>query len=535
MKLPRFVPPRSSFAGTFCITFLLTFGSFAAKTQAISADFDQVPTWSKEDRQYFLHGSMSTEVVPESVLRAFMKVYPDLFPTSDFSHLGMIPDADFGWPIGISRTNVPHLGNLPSLGVNCASCHVAEINAPGGVAPLRLLGVTSHFDSEGFFGAILAATYRTALPDNMQKFLAEWLAVNDPAGGDKAREALATAWQQQQEKITNAMSEAVQAQPPGGLCDIKEADLHLDSAALNTGIDLAALTKSTLALFHNIRASLHIPDQPPDKAPPMSGPGRNDAFGLLSAVLFGSPQPFAPVKYGLVWNLDQRHWVHWDGNTQSPLGRNLLAAMGLGAPLVGHHGQFDFAAIKRHTDLSERIHAPKYPFPIDQEAAKRGAATYDAKCASCHSGVEGDQRLHAPEEIGTEPQRAMLFTAAQAEKFDHFFAELESPGYTPPADPPIRSTQKYWAASLAGVWARAPYLHNGSVRTMQGLLAPASTRAASFHRGSQVYDTKQMGYIDEGPYLLDTTAPGNSKSGHEYGADLPPEQKRDLMEFLKTL
>src|SRR5262249_52727052 len=159
-------------------------------------------------------------------------------------------------------------------------------------------------------------------------------------------------------------------------------------------------------LFHNMRAALHIPDQLPEKVPPASGPGRNDAFGLLSAVLFNSPQPYAPVKYGLVWNLDQRHWVHWDGNTQSPIGRNLLAALGLGAPLQGRRAYLDFALVQRQTDLSERIRAPRYPSAIDEAAAQRGAAHYQVRCASCHDGPERDGRLHALSEIGTEPHRA---------------------------------------------------------------------------------------------------------------------------------
>ena len=63
----------------------------------------QVPTWSRRDLDFFLHGSMSTEVVPEAVLRAFIRIYPDLFPSPDLSHLGFIPDPAFGWPIGFSR------------------------------------------------------------------------------------------------------------------------------------------------------------------------------------------------------------------------------------------------------------------------------------------------------------------------------------------------------------------------------------------------------------------------------------------------
>src|SRR5436305_10590419 len=95
---------------------------------------EQVPTWSSQDMQFFLHGSMSTEVVPETVLRAFIRTYPDLFPSNNLSNFGFIPDAKFGWPIGFSRDKVPHLGGLSAVGVNCASCHVGEIPPDGGGA-----------------------------------------------------------------------------------------------------------------------------------------------------------------------------------------------------------------------------------------------------------------------------------------------------------------------------------------------------------------------------------------------------------------
>src|SRR2546430_13856002 len=92
----------------------------------------QAPSWSKEDLNFFLHGSMSTEVVPEAVLRAFIKTYPDLFPSSDLTHLGLIPDKEFGWPVGFSRKNIKHLGGMSAIGINCASCHVAQVTSKNG-------------------------------------------------------------------------------------------------------------------------------------------------------------------------------------------------------------------------------------------------------------------------------------------------------------------------------------------------------------------------------------------------------------------
>jgi hypothetical protein len=526
--------------------FLVLFGLLSCTTdksggQRVSANLQlsemaQVPSWSRQDLDFFLHGSMSTEVVPEAVLRAFISTYPDLFASRDLSHLGLIPDPAFGWPVGFSRKNVPHLGGLSAVGLNCAACHVTDVTTAG-AAPVRVLGVTSHFDAEAFFGAVIVATFRTADPANMKKFLSAYLAASDPAAGEGAQEFFAHQWQSQEQYIIATMADDPSGSKglvPGALHSFSPTALRLEKHNLDS-VYLPTLSHSMLQLFHNMRAALHVPDQPPDKAPPASGPGRNDAFGLLSAALFGAPQPYAPVKYGLVWNVENRHWVHWDGNTQSPLGRNLLAALGLGAPLIDKHGELDFTLVKRQTDLSEHIRAPRYPFAIDSAAAKRGAAHYQSLCAACHDGPETDTRLHAPSEVGTEPTRAVAFTQVQADRFNKFLTDLEIPGYRPPQEPGIRGTQKYWAASLAGVWARSPYLHNGSVRTMQELLTPPPQRAKSFHRGSRTYDTAQMGYVDEGAYVLETSNSGNSNAGHDYSTNLSSSQKHELIEFLKTL
>ncbi|MFN2541576.1 MAG: c-type cytochrome [Chthoniobacterales bacterium] len=498
----------------------------AAEPSSTSAkiDIEQVPTWSEEDMNFFFHGSMSTEVIPEAVLRAFIKTYPDLFPTADLSHLGLIPDPEFGWPIGLSRKRqVKHLGGLSAVGINCASCHVAQITSTSRTEPIRILGVTSHFNVEAFFGSVLVATFKTADPANMKKFLAAYV----------GPQTLDAAWQSQEQQIV-----AIMKDDPFGAKDVAPGDLHKidDSDVRWTGeeADLPKLVHSMLKLFHNMRAALHVPDQPPEKVPPASGPGRNDAFGLLSASLLNAPQPYSPIKFGLVWNVGKRTWVHWDGNTKSPIARNLLASLGLGAPLHGKRGDLIFADVKRQTDLSEKIRPPRYPFKIDNEAAKRGASLFAANCNSCHGGPESDKRLFPVAVIGTDPHRAEMFTQKLADGFNKFLAELESEGYQAPKELGVRSTGKYWAATLNGVWARSPYLHNGSVRTMHELLSSPAQRAKSFHRGSHTFDEKEMGYADEGAYVLDTSGSGNSNSGHDFGTKLSENEKRDLIEYLKT-
>ena len=457
----------------------------------------------------------------------FIKIYPDLFSTNDLTHLGLIPDPEFGWPIGLSRANVKHLGGLPAVGINCASCHFAQITSKSANEPIHILGVTSHFDVEEFFGSILAATFRTSDPANMKKFLGTYLTA-DPKTFD-------IVWQNQEQNIVATMKD-----DPFGAKGVSSGELHkIDNAELSQSfapdIDLVAYTQAMPKLFHNIRAALHVPDQPPDKAPPSSGPGRNDAFGLLAAGLLNLPQPYSPIKFGLVWNVEKRTWVHWDGNTKSPIARNLLASLGLGAPLHGKRADLQFEMVKRQTDLTEKIRPPRYPFAIDQAAARRGAPLFASNCNSCHGGSESDKRLYSVAEIGTDPHRAEMFTQKLADGFNTFLAELEAEGYQPPKEAGVRSTGKYFAATLSGVWARSPYLHNGSVRTMQDLLTLPQQREARFHRGSRVFDETAMGYTDEGAYVLEASASGNSNSGHDYGTELSPEEKRDLIEYLKTL
>lgn len=100
----------------------------------------------------------------------------------------------------------------------------------------------------------------------------------------------------------------------------------------------------------------------------------------------------------------------------------------------------------------------------------------------------------------------------------------------------------YESRVLQGIWATAPYLHNGSVATLADLLKPAAERAKSFKMGS-AYDIENLGIAAEQPqsaYTMTTTDcsdvnSGNSRCGHEFGTQLTGAEKKALLEFLKTL
>jgi mono/diheme cytochrome c family protein len=492
---------------------------------------EQTPGWSADDREFFLHGSMGTEVVPEAFFAAWLTVFPELFPSPTLENFGAVPGVDGSLPVGFSRRRVAYLGGLPSVGINCASCHAARIEVPG-APPVLVLGNAAPFDAEAFFGSVVVAMVKMTDPEVLKVFLPAYAAARG-ADPRSVREAVS----KEVEAIATVLKEdpfANLGAASGELHRIDPEDLEVVQPFSEDPVPMAPLARNVLRVLHNMRAALHLPDVLPAGAPPASGPGRNDAFGLLSVELLGRPVEYAPVKFGIVWNVDRRRYVHWDGNTPSPMARNFLAAVGLGAPLVNRNAILDVAVLRRQTALSETIRPPKYPWAVDRGAAKRGEATYRAQCASCHDGPEDDGRLYAVSEIGTDPVRARAFDDAQADGFNRFLSTVKAEGFDGQKEPAIRATGRYWAADLAGVWARGPYLHNGSVRTIADLLTPPASRPKAWKRGTRAYDASGVGPADAGAYTFDTGASGNSNAGHDYGTGLSAEAKRDLLEFLKT-
>jgi len=99
---------------------------------------------------------------------------------------------------------------------------------------------------------------------------------------------------------------------------------------------------------------------------------------------------------------------------------------------------------------------------------------------------------------------------------------------------------EYEARVLEGIWAAAPYLHNGSVPTLAELLKPPAERMAQFNVGAK-YDIDSIGLVvtQDGPPLrltgCDQLDSGNSRCGHDYGTRLSEQEKKALLEYLKTL
>lgn len=192
------------------------------------------------------------------------------------------------------------------------------------------------------------------------------------------------------------------------------------------------------------------------------------------------------------------------------------------------------------------LEPPRYPFPIDHELAGRGKRIFNRNCAECH-GTYGQQwtypnRIVPIDEVGTDPVRLQALTPEhrrryQANWFSNYGKKrvLVDPG-------------GYVAPPLDGIWASAPYFHNGSVPTLWHVLH-SSERPNVWRRSIDGYDTEKVGLeietFDEVPseaktkaqkrWYFNTRGRGKSAAGHTFPDSLDEEEKTAVLEYLKTL
>jgi mono/diheme cytochrome c family protein len=190
------------------------------------------------------------------------------------------------------------------------------------------------------------------------------------------------------------------------------------------------------------------------------------------------------------------------------------------------------------------IEPPKYPYPIDQNLAATGKKIFEKRCAGCH-GTYGDSvsypnLLVSLEKIGTD---SLLSSAYQF--FPEYHTWYNSSWYGQgPHKGQLLPNDGYVAPPLDGIWATAPYLHNASVPTLEDLLdsprRPVFWKRI-FENTEANYDKEKVGWkysvetakTDVDTY--DTTLPGYGNMGHKFGDRLSAEERKAVVEYLKTL
>lgn len=196
------------------------------------------------------------------------------------------------------------------------------------------------------------------------------------------------------------------------------------------------------------------------------------------------------------------------------------------------------------------LEAPKWPGPVDEGLAARGHAVFATHCVECHGtyGPEGryPERLVPIAEVGTDRVRLDSLTATERRALNNsWFGRYgeDAEGLSDREEP-----AGYVAPPLDGVWATAPYLHNGSVPTLWHVLHP-SARPVVWRRTATGYDDDRVGLeveelagMPEGKLrtaarrqYFDTRKPGKAATGHDFADILDDAEKQAVLEYLKTL
>ncbi|WP_338035833.1 hypothetical protein [Halochromatium roseum] len=259
------------------------------------------------------------------------------------------------------------------------------------------------------------------------------------------------------------------------------------------------------------------------------------------------PTEVLPASVPPWWNVGKKHAMFYNGEGRGDHVGYMMLASTTCTDSVAEAREID-AWFKDVRAYLATLEAPAYPYPIDAELAAEGERLFKAECTECHGRYGERERypneLVALDEVGTDPAMA-----EQAYRHtDRFARWFNASFYGRNAD--AQAGLGYVAPPLDGIWATAPYLHNGAVPTLAALLdsreRPTYWR---FESASPDYDQAELGWryerleqgreqfasLDEQKWVYDTTRRGYSNQGHDFGDLLSAQERLALLEYLKTL
>jgi hypothetical protein len=443
--------------------------------------FREVPQHFDSAEEQFKYGSIGIEQpqgIPYWVWLVLPRIFPDKLPRpGGYASLGFTWEEGKETPIGISKKTI----GFPRIGITCAACHNSTVRESPKSKPAIYVPATGNkFDLQGYI-----------------RFLGE--TASDPRFN---------------------------------------ADNILDEIGYNYQLSwlerllyryiLIPQTKQGLL---EQKTNFAWMDSRPDW-----GPGRIDPFNPVKFNTLKLPKDDTIGNSDMMplWNqkMHKGFALHWDGLETSLRETVQTGAIGDGAT----NDSLPVEDLLRIEEFLAEVPPPKYPYPIDQNLAAKGSQIFTNSCASCHAfGGERTGTVIPVEEVGTDRHRVDMWTQQAADTYNNY-----AEGYPFDFDN-LRKTNGYVSVPLDGLWLRAPYLHNGSVPSLQDLLEKPENRPQVFYRGYDVYDPKKVGFISAGAeaervgFKYDTSIPANGNQGHLYGTDLSNDDKKLLIEYLKTL
>jgi mono/diheme cytochrome c family protein len=452
-----------------------------------------VPVFAS-DEDHFLFGSIGTEEsegIPYWLWLVLPRIFPEYLPApGGYASLGVLSKDGREMPVGFSKVTIGY----ERVGTNCALCHTASVRLRADDPPVIVPAAPAH---------------ELAMPQYLRFLFA---CASDP-------------------RFT--------------------ADTILAEVAKNYQLPMPDRLLFRFVVIPSTRRNILRLAERYSWADDRTAPGRG-RVDLLNAIKFGLLRQPADATVGnadmpAVWNLNAQagRGYLWDGSNTSVQEVVVSSAIGAGSGTRWIDGDvaksntgdpLAMSSLNRVQRYLSAVRPPAYPLAIDRHLADSGAGVFDRQCGSCHSAGGPRTGTVIPiAEVATDPSRLATWTPAVAAAYTGYSA-----GH-PWSFSHFRASAGYVAVSLEGLWLRAPYLHNGSVPTLQDLLAPPASRPSLFWRGYNVYDGVRVGFMTTGHdaqaqgTAFDTTQPGNSNRGHVYGTSLVPDEKRALLEYLKTL
>jgi len=531
--------------------------------------------WTPAQRAAFHHMAQGTRLVPFAWFKAleqpcFISECGKLADPAYLTRFGFIPDGENPdkLPIGFARHDNFHdpilKTSYPVVGFTCAACHTGELFFED--TAIRIEGGPAMIDLGSFQKAVALSLGLTAkLPWRYARF----------------------------EK--NVLGE--------GASDGQKAELKKNVDAFLA----VAIREKDYASEHKIYDNL----SGFGRTDALTRIG-NQVFAVDLGQFENFQVSNASVRFPQIWDAPWLDWVQYNSSIADPLVRNIGEALGVRAMLAPGDldNSVDLPALNQMETLIagtgpyKGLNSPKWPSvfkALDPEKVKQGEALYRQRCQGCHlppvEELAVDRDRNEPrywekssagvaflkvtniniQHIGTDPRAAMDFrnrtadsgplkqgrlTAAKGLDYvtqaiaKRYFEEYKVPeetrlawaGYRKPGAEAVRDLLVYKARPLNGIWAVAPYLHNGSVPSLYLLLSPYEERPKKFWTGSKRFNPVGVGFdTDEAPgaFEYDTGGVGNSNRGHEFankpkgngviGSQLSVGERWALVEYLKSL
>jgi mono/diheme cytochrome c family protein len=247
-----------------------------------------------------------------------------------------------------------------------------------------------------------------------------------------------------------------------------------------------------------------------------------------------------PTDVPAWWLLKKKNAMFFSGFGRGDFGRFLMASNLLTTSDTSESRMVD-EKIPDVLAYIRSLEPPAFPKQVDQTLAVKGRSVFEKNCSSCHGtyGKNGKYpNLLIPASIiKTDPE---LFTNSYSSpQFINWFNQSWFTEGDHPAK--LQPFKGYIAPPLDGVWVTAPYLHNGSVPTLESLLnSPLRPKYWSRDFSKPEYDYEKIGWKfspDTIPVTggYNTENKGYGNSGHYFGDRLTPSDRKAVIEYLKTL